>query len=167
MQSLKYINDAILEVASGSVIRKYTSPLYAIVMLITGLLLMFYGSTITLKSGLAPLSYLILLVGFGLVGFGIFRLIFRKEQYLYSPTGSLLQKQVVYLRADGKQQIMNLHENEKLDEIMNYCTNCNSSLMMDIWKTKDNKVCFWQVSEYKNYQITPITQVKYITSYEL
>lgn len=159
MKHSKYISDIIEDISRGEVIRKRCASIATYIGLVEGILLLFYYSNYSLN--LHSWSSLVLAGGVGLILYSLYRLFFKKE-YHYLPTGKRLLRNFVYVNEDHVSSLLHSFHEASIQDLLSYQTNSYSRIMMDVWHTSDKKVFYCQLTQYKDYQVIPISPVRKI-----
>lgn len=162
MTQLYYIEDALLNNASYHVIRKKAIRVSSLIGIAQGLLLLLAG--IFLLGGF--LSAVFIIGGLLLGCWGIYRLICKSYHYVYAPTGKQLKRRFYYISAEKRNRLLREFKNINLRDLLDLRTRGYSSLMVDVWHTADGKVFYYQLNEFRNHLICPLTDVRVCEEYQ-
>ncbi len=160
MTHLFYIEDALLNNASFQVERKKKISLKTLIGIGEGLFLILFGSKNSLLFKNIDLSILLIVFGVFLIGWCLYRMVYRSYRYVYKPTGEQLKRKFYYISPDKKPRILRNFRDMSLRDLLDISSRKYSNLMIDIWHTSDGKIFYYQLNEFKNQQIRPLTDVQ-------
>ncbi|WP_297329893.1 hypothetical protein [uncultured Bacteroides sp.] len=156
--------DATLFASTHPDIAKRTSVsglIYSVVMLVIGILL--FASIFEMNDKSSTVSMVLMVVGTGLVLFGVFRLFWRSKEIVYLPTGSVTKERSLYFDLKHLNELKEELEHKMLNGDSNIKSESNGNVRMDIMLSQDNKFVAVQLFQFVPYTYTPVTAVCYFT----
>lgn len=156
----EYIDDVILKVDAGKVIKKRTSPIKPLGLLLVGAAILYFGATRINTADSDTFSSIIIMVGLGIMGWGAMAFIIKKERYVYQPTGKILKKHKVYVAPNQSSKLYQIVENNKYDDLQSLGHTSQSNLSLEVFCSEDEQYALVQVMEFIPYNDVPMTSVK-------
>lgn len=156
----EYIDDVILKVDEGKVEKKKKSPVKPLGLLIVGAAILWFGANYINTAQSDTLSSIIIMLGLGVVGWGIIAFIIKKERYIYKPTGKTLKKHKIYVAANQSTQLYDMVEQSKFDNLNSLTRSDQSNLSLEVFCSEDEQYALLQVMEFVPYNDVPRTNVK-------
>ena len=157
-KKFEYIDEAILNVEN--VEKKRKSPIKPIVLLILGAAILWCGANYINTAKGDTLSSVVIMIGLGVVVWGIAAFFVKKECYIYKPTGKALKKRKVYVAANQSSRLYDILEQDKLDDLQSLTRANQSNLSVEAYCTDDDQYALLQVLEFIPYNDVPMTPVK-------
>ena len=159
MEEYKNIEESILELSQGSIVAKKRNFVFPLLLLLVGACLLLIDH-LGIDVAFDALHYILLLIGIGLCCWGLARLAVRGNYYEYQPTRQRLTKQVVHLDPDEVHRYQTLFTEGQFEEIVAEKIDHSTTLMCELWSTKDNQVACAQLIEYKGFRSVALTPAR-------
>ncbi|WP_294142130.1 hypothetical protein [uncultured Sanguibacteroides sp.] len=160
MEKFDYIGDIILKVDEGKIVKKKKSPVKPLGLLIVGAAVLYFGSTHINAAENDILSSVAIMIGLGIIGWGVVAFLVKKENYIYSPTGKVLKKHKVYLSPNQSSKLYQILEEDKFDDLQVLNRTNQSNLSLEIFSTDDEEYALVQALEFIPYNDVPTSPVK-------
>ena len=152
--------DNVAAAADGDVMKKQTSPIKAIVLLIVGAGVLYYGAAHLGGSVSEVLSSTMIIVGLIIVVWGIAAFFSKRVKYIYKPTGKVLKKYKVYVAPNYSSKLYQMVEDGKYEELKSLPRVPQSNLSIEALCGEDGSYAMLQVLEFVPYNDIPTTPVK-------
>ena len=152
--------DNVADAADGEVMKKRTSPVKAIVLLIIGAGVLYYGAAHLGGTVSEVLSSAMIIAGLIIVVWGIASFFSKREKYIYKPSGKELKKRKVYVAPNYSSKLYQMVEDGKYDELKSLPRVPQSNLSIEALCGEEGNYAMLQVLEFVPYNDIPTTPVK-------
>ena len=152
--------DNVASVTDGDVVKKHTSPVKAVVLLVIGAGVLYYGAAHLGGTVSEMLSSALIIVGLIIVVWGIAAFFSKRDKYVYKPTGKALKKYKVYLAPNYSNKLYQMVEDGKFDDLKSLPRVQQSNLSVEALCGEDGQYVMLQVLEFVPYNDVPMTHVK-------
>ncbi|HOI26840.1 MAG TPA: hypothetical protein PKZ15_05275 [Paludibacteraceae bacterium] len=160
MEKMEALDSCILEISKGKIIKKKSSIMIPMVlMVIGGVLMLTNNQKLTLISN-DSLMNVLFTVGIFILIIGLVMLFMRKDKYVYLPTGKEVKKYTLDFDVKELEKIIKLYNNREFAKMHDLMVSNNSGIQMTLMGTEDGAVCYSQLLKYIPYSFTPITEVE-------
>lgn len=154
--------DNVASAADSDVVKKRTSPLKAIVLLIVGAGVLYYGAAHLGGSVSEVLSSALIIAGLIIVIWGIGSFFSKRVKYIYKPTGKALKKCKVYVSPNYSSKLYQMVEDGKFEELKTLPRVPQSNLSIEALCGENGQYAMLQVLEFVPYNDVPTTPVKVV-----
>ncbi|MDR2131442.1 MAG: hypothetical protein LBP56_09840 [Odoribacteraceae bacterium] len=158
MEKYDYIEDVILTVDEGNVVKKSKPLALALIVLLVGVVALYFSVTVE-KTGEGVLSSLLLVAGLLLLVTGLVLVIVKKGRYLYRPTGQGLKKYKVYIAPENSFKLQRVLQEKSYGELKALRQPNASNLSLEIFLSDDREYALLQSLEFIPYNDVPTTPV--------
>lgn len=155
MEKYDYIEDVILTVDEGNVVKRSKPVLLALVLLLAGATLLYLG----VVTGETILSSSLLAAGLVVVVACLVLFVVKKGGYVYRPTGQGLKKYKIYIAPDQSFKLQQLLHDKAYGELKGLCQPNASNLSVEIFLSEDREYGLLQSQEFVPYNDVPTTPV--------
>jgi hypothetical protein len=158
MEKYDYIEDVILTVDEGNIVKASRSVALLLLLLLLGGVSLYLGTAVKETIG-ETLSSLLLVAGLVLVVMGIIFFVVKKGHYIYRPSGKRLKKYKIYIATDQSFKLQQVLRDGAYDELKALRQPNASNLSMEIFMADDQEYALLQALEFIPYNDVPSTPV--------
>lgn len=135
------------------------SILLSVILIIIGVLSFYFS--IQEESDSSSLSMLILTAGAALVLVGVFRLFWKSQGWLYTPSNSRIVVKSDFYEAADFRELKSVLENGNFSNSGSVKSGNTGGIRMDYMYSKDRKFAAVQLFQFSSYIYQPVTDVYY------
>jgi hypothetical protein len=158
MEKYDYIEDVILTVDDGNVVKKNKPVALPLALLVLGAVGLYFGSTLK-ETGGEMFSSLLLVAGLVVVLVALILFVVKKGGYLYRPTGKGLKRCKIYIAPDKSFKLQQVLHDEAYGELAALRQPNASNLSVEIFLADDGEYALLQALEFIPYNDVPTTPV--------
>jgi hypothetical protein len=139
--------------------------------IVTGLSLIIAGAAVLalsfspMFSSTGFMPHLLLIIGVSLIVVGIVLAAFRKKHFYSSEHGKLLVKEISFDNSERDKLIRLLAKGE-IEEIKGLKKSVNNSVILKLFISKNDQICFSQVKQFVNFSYENISETKQHPAHE-
>ena len=160
MEKFDYIGDVLLKVDEGKIVMKKKSHVKPLGLILVGAAALYFASTQINAAQNDILSSVAIMIGLGIIGWGIVAFIVSKDNYIYSPTGKILKKHKIYLSPNQSTKLYDILDGDKFDDLQALNRTNQSNLSLEVFATDDEDYALVQALEFIPYNDVPTSPVK-------
>ena len=157
MENLESLEEKIKNMEDEKIIKMKNNPLYSIVLLVIGVVIVVLGAAM-IQSG----SLKILTIASGII-IAVVGLVFVVKNtgscYIYEPTGKKLKKYKVSLDESDAKKMVSCISNHNFTAVKYMKSGIASGNLLEARGTDDGEVFLFQLSKYIPYEFVPSSQV--------
>ncbi|MDR0765731.1 MAG: hypothetical protein LBF09_02170 [Odoribacteraceae bacterium] len=157
MEKYDYIEDVILTVDEGNVVKKSKPVMPALLLFVAGVLALCYRFLVQVAGDIV--SSLLVVTGLLLVVAGIILLVAKKGGYVYRPTGQGLKRYKIYIAPDKSFKLQQVLRDGAYEELGVLRQLNASNLSVEVFLSDDREYALLQVLEFIPYNDVPTTPV--------
>ncbi|MDR2414842.1 MAG: hypothetical protein LBD64_07660 [Odoribacteraceae bacterium] len=158
MEKYDYIEDVILTVDEGNVVKKNKPVTLATALLVIGAAALYFGISVQVAAG-EIISSLLVVVGLLVIVSGIILLVIKKGGYFCRQTGQGVKKYKIYIAPDKSFKLQQVLRDGTYEELgaLRQLNASNSSV--EIFLSDDREYALLQALEFVPYNDIPTTPV--------
>ena len=160
MDNFEYIEDILLKIDEGKIIKKKRSYLKASSLLFLGVAILYYVSVYNGVSQNDMLSSVMIMLGIGVIAWGTILFVAGKELYVYQPTGKVLKKHKVYVAPHQSSKLYQIFNDGQYNDLQKIDRMNQSNISVEAFCTDDDEYAVVQVLEFVPYNDVPTSPVK-------
>lgn len=138
--------------------------LFSLSFILIGILMLVFASEITSNS--SPYVYGLFIGGVAFLIVGIYRLLCKSKETIYTPTGSLTKERSLFFDLKHRDELKQYVASGNFPSELNIKTEDAGNIRMDVIISQDNKFIAVQLLQFVPYAYNPITSIYYYTNNE-
>ena len=155
MERFKLIEEEIKEMESQQIISVKTKPLYWLVLLVVGIVLIVLGVLIDSEIT-TPLA---VVIGFVAATVGVVFLLRKSVNYIYKPTGKRLKRYKIYLNPSDAKKVVSCINSNTFSGMKGMKKAMDSGHLIEARGTDDGEIFLLQLLEYIPHDFVPSSPV--------
>ncbi|MBQ4279917.1 MAG: hypothetical protein IJC16_08200 [Rikenellaceae bacterium] len=164
MNTYRSIDEALYEVADGTVIRKKRNLVIPAVVMVVGALIAAFSDRIDIFFPRVDLAAALMLSGGVLCITGLINLIVDATSKtgvpVFAETGEKLQRHQLFYDTHKKGELCNCFESGDFSKLSKIDKSSVSAVILTVYSTKSGSMAMAQVSEFVPHQFVPVTGIK-------
>ncbi len=159
MEPYKLLEDDILQISNGKVLKKRQSRPISILLILAGVALMILNTNRFSLMESGTVTTILFFAGVALFIWGIVALFVKKEYYTHIESGKKLKKHALEFDSQEFDKMNRLYGNSLFKEMSTLKKNSQASgLILKLIGTEDGSIYFSQVLKYVPYSFVPTEQ---------
>lgn len=129
----------------------------SLVMLLAGIVLFLFVWLWDLHTSTASMALMV--AGIALVLWAVFRLFWKANKQIYTPTGSVVEERTLYFGQEDLNRLVDCFENRVWERAQGVRATVHGGVRMDILASKDGQFAAVQLFQYVPHTYTPVTSI--------
>ena len=153
-------NGATLFASSYPTIEKRISVpgvVLSLIMLLAGIVLFLLVWLCDLHT--STVSMALMVAGIALILWAVFRLFWKVNKRIYTPTGSVVEERTLYFGQEDLNRLVDCFENRCWERLQGIHATVHGGVRMDILASKDGQFAAVQLFQYVPHTYTPVTSI--------
>ena len=158
MEKYKRISNTIQELSKGAIIRKKISFIIPCILIIVGVIFMWWGISHWTIIGYDKLCYVLVFGGLFLIGWASVMMAVKANIYIIRDTQEVIKPERINLNPDNIDLIKELLDQGNLREVLKQSITTTSPLLLEVWKNHGHNLIYSQLLYYDKSKYEPVSK---------